>query len=185
MLSAYPLLVHTIVVNVYMIITGSDSSKTPTHRFAKYDRLLRLSLRFFAALIPILIAFGVANLIIVLKFAGLFGFAICFGFPTALQLRSIYVCKKRFAASCVDMVGKRRQPQETTPLLSIQQSQLQDPRALYMTPYSSKVFSHPLAVCVVGVCGVVVFMLTFISLFVPQHTEVCYTGLEERLFDDY
>ncbi len=189
--SAYPLLVHTVVVSVYMIITGSDTSKKPTHRFARFDWLLRLFLRFWSALLPIVIAFGVANLITVLKFAGLFGFAICFGFPTALQLGSIYVCKRKFAGCLVDTTGDtspaatRREYVETTPLLSVQQAQLQDMRALYMTPYSSKLLSHPIAACVMGVLGICVFLMTFTSLFVPQNTEVCYTGLEDTLFYDY
>ncbi len=171
-----------------MIITGKDTSKKPSHRFAKLDWLLRLTLRFLAALLPILMAFGVANLIIVLKFAGLFGFAICFGFPTALQLRSIYVCKKKFADCLVDTteyatpVLIRKEPLESTPLLSVQQPRVQDTRALYMTPYSSKLLSHPITVCVIGLLGVCVFLLTFSSLFVPQNAMECYTGLD---FDEF
>ena len=49
------------------------------------------------ALLPIFAAFGVSNLVTVLKFAGLFGF-MNFCYPAALQLRSIFVCKKEFGS---------------------------------------------------------------------------------------
>ena len=65
----------------------------------KCDWLLRLTLRLAAALLPILAAFGVANLIFVLKYAGLVGFGVCFLFPTVLQLRSTFVCIKQFGSN--------------------------------------------------------------------------------------
>jgi len=59
--------------------------------------LLILSmLRFFAAVIPIVCAFGVSNLVYVFQYCGIFSFSIIIFFPTALQLQSIRVCKKRF-----------------------------------------------------------------------------------------
>ncbi len=187
--SAYPLGVHVIVNNVYVIITGQDTSEKPNHRFAKYDILLRLALRFFSALLPVLIASGVANLIYVLNYAGLFGFAICFGFPTALQLRSIYVCKKRFAHTLkkhdknqVAAIKGLHSVQETTPLIPAQEVRGSD-QSLYMTPYSNRLFSHPIAAWMVGAVGFVLFCLTFASLFTsvfyPQRVESCYSGLDE------
>ena len=166
-----------------MIITGRDTSKKPKFNYW-LDVLLRLGLRFIAALVPLLLAFGVSNLIYVLKYAGLIGFAICFGFPSALQLRSIYVCKKRFASTLVDVAGGHTQEtvdpsetkddtkddvsghmsQEKAPLLSVQELEGKDERSLYMTPYSSRIFSHPIAVVVVMVIGFLLFLMTLISL---------------------
>lgn len=82
------------VNNIYTVITGNDTSKN--HKW-KYDWILRFSLRFIAALLPLLAAFGMANLIYVLKYAGLVGFGVCFLYPTVLQLRSAFVCIKRFS----------------------------------------------------------------------------------------
>ena len=197
-LSAFPLCIHTVVNNLYIIITGKDTSKRPTHRYAKYDWLIRLVMRLVASILPVLAAFGVANLIYVLKYAGLFGFIVCFGFPTALQLRSIYVCKKRFAHTLVSVAGEDKATEEKggelsgvlsssekAPLMSILELDKKDERALYMTPYSSQLFSHPITVVIIGVLGGLIFVLTFASLFVHPQTEVCYSDISDpRLFDE-
>ncbi len=187
--SAYPLSIHVLVNCIYVALTGKDTSEKPTHQFAQYDFLLRIFLRFISAIIPVLAAAGVSNLIYVLNYAGLFGFAFCFGFPTALQLRSIYVCKRKFANLIktknrpVEIIGEHS-VQETTPLLSNENIQLRDVQSLYMTPYSNR-FSHPIAVYVFGVFGFILFCLTFISLFTtvfhPQDLETCYSGLNYEL----
>lgn len=88
------------VNNIYTVITGNDTSKKPKWR---YDWILRFSLRFFAALLPLLAAFGMANLIYVLKYAGLVGFGVCFLFPTVLQLRSTFICIKRFSITNIQL----------------------------------------------------------------------------------
>lgn len=190
-MSAYPLNIHCAVNNLYMIVTGRDTSKKPKW---KYDWLLRFFLRLIAAVLPLIAAFGVANLIYVLKYAGLFGFGICFFFPTILQLRSIYVCTKKFAGVHVSLSGSHdtksqdgRSPspepkgaigdhvinQEKSPLLSIQELEGKDKRLLYMTPYSNAVLSHPIFVGVVGIVGVVLFVLSAVSLFVEPHKITC------------
>ena len=184
-MSAYPLNVHCAVNNLYMIITGRDTSKKPKWRF---DWLLRFLLRFFAAVFPLLASLGVANLIYVLKYAGLFGFGICFFFPTILQLRSIYVCQKKFAGVQVSLSGsyskshndKSPSPElkgaigkEQAPLLSIQELEGKDKRHLYMTSYSNIVLSHPIFVSIIGVVGVVLFVLAFASLFFQPHRILC------------
>jgi hypothetical protein len=84
---------HIISNTLYALVTGQDSSKDPKFRF---DWLLKIVFRFFAALLPIIAAFGVANIIYVFKYAGLFGFLNLFS-PILLQLRSIYVCRKKFS----------------------------------------------------------------------------------------
>ena len=91
--SVYPLNVHPMVNNIYTVVLGHDTSKSP--RNIRY-RLLLLMLRFLVALIPILLAFGISNLVTVAQFTGLFAFLVIFFFPTVLQLQSIRVCKRRF-----------------------------------------------------------------------------------------
>ena len=187
-MSAYPLNVHCAVNNLYIIITGRDTSKKPKW---KYDWILRFLLRVVAAILPLLAALGVANLIYVLKYAGLIGFGICFFFPTILQLRSIYVCMQRFAGVQISLSGfhdkshdKRSSSpelkgaigdfgQEKSPLLSIQELEGKDKRHLYMTPYSNIVLSHPIFVSVVGIVGVVLFLLSTASLFIEPHKVIC------------
>jgi len=91
--SSYPLGVHAVVNNIYTVLTGQDTTIRASNRCY---RLLQLVLRFFAAVIPIICAFLVSNLVTVLQFGGIFAFAIIVFFPTALQLQSIRVCKKTF-----------------------------------------------------------------------------------------
>ncbi len=88
------------VNNIYTVITGNDTSKQPKW---KYDWILRFSLRFVAAFLPLIAAFGIANLIYVLKYAGLVGFGVCFLYPTVLQLRSTFICIKRFSITNVQL----------------------------------------------------------------------------------
>ena len=190
-MSAYPLNTHCAVNNLYTIVTGRDTSKKPKW---KYDWLLRFFLRLAAAVLPLLAAFGVANLIYVLKYAGLFGFFICFFFPTILQLRSMYICTKKFAGVHVSLsgshskstndgrnsspepkgaLGDRGIDQEMSPLLSLQELEGKDKRSLYMTPYSNVVLSHPVFVSIVGLVGVVLFILAAVGLFVEPHKITC------------
>ena len=60
----------------------------------KYDWVIRLLVRLFTAILPLVLAFGAANLVFILKYASLLGFAMYFLFPAVLQLRSTYVCSK-------------------------------------------------------------------------------------------
>ena len=175
--SAYPLIVHAITNNIYTVFMGQDTSKSPKYRF---DWLIRLLLRFFAAVLPITAAFGISNLVYVLKYAGLFGFGICFIFPTALQLQSIRVCKKKFqhvhATQKLDApdsvhrkAGVSRGDTETTPLLSLQYV----PDKSYLTPYSNRILSHPIAVVVLGTVALLLFVLAIASLFVSPDKSYC------------
>lgn len=177
--SSYPLIVHTITNNIYTVFMGQDTSKSPKYRF---DWLIRLLLRFFAAVLPITAAFGISNLVYVLKYAGLFGFGMCFIFPTALQLQSIRVCKKKFQHVHVtqkldapDSVHHRasasRGDTETTPLLSLQY--VPDKSSSYLTPYSSRILSHPIAVVVIGTVALLLFVLAVASLFVSPDKSYC------------
>ena len=181
-ISAYPLITHTVVNNFYILITGHDTSEKPKYRF---DLLLRLFLRFVVALIPIMAAFGVANLIYVLKYTGLVGF-MCFLFPFSLQVRSIQVCKKTFSKVLVSVTGssspangEEEKKGLISPKLVEQTSSLftkdvcRDKGPLYMTPYSYKFISRPISVACVGVAGGLLFVLALSSLFVHPDRLTC------------
>lgn len=181
--SAYPLMTHTVVNNVYIIIVGRDTSIQPPSEKKWRDFILRISLRLVIAIIPILAAFGVANLVYVLKYAGLMGFNVCFFFPTMLQLRSIYVCQRTFAPNRISISdgGTLHEKEERQSLLtvsssaplSVQRVKGKKQSSQYMTPFSSRVFSHPVAVVTVGVLGVCFFLLTLASLAVKPVKVTC------------
>jgi hypothetical protein len=207
-ISAYPLSNHVLVNNLYIFITGHDTTKKPRYRF---DWCLRLTLKIISALLPIIASFGVANLIYVLKYAGLFGF-MCFAFPVLLQLKSTYVCKQRFLLPPASDDSESLSPDSKYPgksaegeSLPLEQratdegdrdgsgssliSELKDfflpingggkeVERAYMTPYSSILFSHPAFVLLVGVVGISVFMLAFLSLFLHPAIMTCKVLLE-------
>ena len=186
-ISAYPLTVHCIVNNIYMVLTGNDTSVHPTWRC---DWLLRFTLRFSAALLPLLAAFGVANLIYVLKYAGIVGFGVCFLFPTVLQIRSIFACIKRYdikkppqigmsdvnrSDTSPESVSEGSSNAEKSPLLK--EKLKSDKRPLYMTPYSNVVLSNPIFIMIISVFEVCLFVLAFASLFFEPHKKSCMTVL--------
>ena len=224
-ISAYPLVNHVIVNNLYIFITGHDTSKEVKHRF---DLFLQVVLRFINAVLPILAAMGVANLIYVLKYAGLAGF-MCFMFPFLLQMKSIYTCRKRFCLNHVSLSGSHPALQQDEPTEKGGQSGPHSPvqkdpdgeddkgpdsketsskesgkketkvdslisskldkklffsnkdQDLYMTPYSSVLISHPIAVWIVGFIGSGVFILACLSLFLHPKILNCETLMEELL----
>ena len=162
--------------NIYSLITGQDTSKKPNHR---YTWLFTLLLRAIVAILPILAAFGIANLVYIIKYSGILAYAAII-LPAGLQFQSIRVCKKAFLPPLV--TGKKNFPmselrenkQETSdsdrelsegmeksPLMSNQHRS----STLYMTPYSSRVFSRPVAVVITGVLGTILYLL-IISSFV-------------------
>ena len=169
-MSAYPLTVICIANNVYMAITGRDTSEKAKW---KYDFILRFSLRFITAVLPLLLALAAANLVFILQYAGLLGFAICFLFPVVLQLRSIYVCNRLFGqddSQCIMPTKPSSINEEETPLLK---ATGQHNRRAYMTPYSNVVFSHPIFVIIVGVFGFCFFVISFVSLFIEPDKLSC------------
>ncbi len=188
--SAYPLVNHVLVNNLYILITGHDTSKKPKYRF---DWLLRMFLRFTMAVLPILAAFGVANLIYILKYAGLVGF-IAYTFPVGLHLRSIQVCKKKFATSFISInsslsvirENEKLESNDDEPQSDAEKSQDQkeslleardldnkEKKALYMTPYSNSLISHPVSAWIVAALGLGLFILALSSLFVHPHKLFC------------
>ena len=176
--------------NIYCLLTGRDTSEEAKHR---YDWLLLLLLRLSFAVVSILAAFGIANLVQVLKYGGLASFCVLL-FPAFLQFQSIRVCKKLFVAvvatkkesfpmskvtpesgaSSDDGKGKGSQPEsgtEAAPLLSVQD--LVKESTLYMTPYSNRILSHPIAVVVIGTSMALLTLLAVISLFIHPQKLTC------------
>lgn len=179
-MSAFPLTIHCIVNNIYMILTGQDTSKEPRWRC---DWLLRFVLRFFAALLPLLAAMGIANLIYVLKYAGLVGFTIALFFPAVLQLRSIYICNRTFG-SIIPQRGAVNNANENSPLiLKVDRRTMlelsgvlefhREKRDNYMTRYSRGYLSHPLIVLVIVGIGFCLFILAVVSLGVGPQKLTC------------
>lgn len=177
-ISVYPLVVLTMVDNIYTVFFGRDSSQAPKTWKTFF---IRMGMKFVAAILPIFVAMAVSNLVTVLKFAGLMGFFICFFIPTTLQLSSQYKCNKTFKPALQQYKQETLQDtsfspdempgnsSESAPLIS---SQIK-PSDLYMTPYST-IFSYWPAVVIIGGVGIMLFGLTVSSLFFhPDNTEHC------------
>ena len=191
--SVYPLMVHTIVNNIYTVVFGKDTSQDKGRRLC----LIQLSMKFVIALLPIFIALFVSNLVYVLKYAGLAGFSIALFFPIILQLRSQWVCVNRFhymldIDSLQSPVQSQSQDNETpsfeiddldiqnekiekTPLLENKNFNkklvlfffLSRDSILYYTPYST-VLSYPVVVIIVCFLSILFFLLSVASLFVQS-----------------
>ena len=174
--SVFPLLIHTIVNNIYTVIFGHDTSQTNGWK----HRIIQVVMKFVAALLPIVIALFVSNLMYVLKYAGLLGFFISLFFPILWQLTSQWKC---FRCS---IISNRKQDStdsfpspihEDTPLLdnsattqSIGKSVCRflftyEKMYLYKTPYST-FLSHPLCVIFFLILATVCFVFTIMSLFI-------------------
>ena len=93
--SAFPLTTHAISNNIFMLVCGRDTSRKSKH--PKRDSLIYFTIKLVSAVLPIVAALFISNLIYVLKYGGTSSFFICFIFPTALQLASTWVCCKTFA----------------------------------------------------------------------------------------
>ena len=170
--SVYPLLVLTIVNNLYTVIFCKDTSQV-TNSWRTF--FVRLLLKFIVSLAPILVAMAISNLFVVLNYAGLMGFFICYFTPTFLQLRSQWVCKQTFSnvvlsADDYYSASSSVSSDEDNINHKMSDSHLLIPKLRYstsdlcMTPYST-IFSHWPAVVVIGCVGVVLFLLTVTSLF--------------------
>ena len=181
-----------------MIATGKDTSSN--HKW-RYDWFLRVFLRLLTALLPILAAFGVSNLIYVLKYTGVAGFGVCFFFPTLLQLRSTVVCIKKFGSGTKkdsstkdekETVTAPKIPEETSLKLESstttengnkidneksslleEKSSKPDKRQFYMTPYSNVVLSNPIFVSIVGIVEACLFVLAVAGLFLQPRKMSC------------
>lgn len=145
-ISGFPLGVHVIVNGIYVIITGRDTSEKPKY---KHDWLIRLSLRFTVAVLPIAAAFGTSNLVYVLTISG-FTTITCYITPFILQVRSIQVCKKKFAETHIKKdISKGKLKNRSHNFSKSTKSEI------YYTSYSFPGFSHPkasLALVFFGIC---------------------------------
>ena len=173
-ISIYPLIVLTMVNNTYIVVFGKDSAQASK---AWTSFFVLLVMKFIAALLPILVAMAVSNLVIVLKYAGLMAFFLAFFIPTCLQLRSQWVCKQTFAnvldtphshelqeSSSTEQFSPDPATRETHRLIS---TPLRKSSDLYMTPYSN-VFSYWPVVLVIGVLEVFLFVLAISGLFLSN-----------------
>ena len=174
-MSAYPLVVHVLVNNIYIIFTGRDTSEPGKWRL---DWLLRVVLRLLGSITPILAAMGMANLIYVITYGGLTGYIVCYFFPAILQLSSIRACKKKFSTFLSPAPSSDLFPEsnETTPLsASMKKKKREGPynNRSYMTPYSIPGLSHPWFVAFMTGVVVVIFGLIVASLFVTPAQQKC------------
>ena len=161
-ISVYPLNVVTITNNLQAVVLRSNEpSKTKTFVF------VRLLVKFIVAVLPIMVALGLSNLVEVLKFTALPGFFLVFS-PAILQLRSQWVCKKMFATRKPIPAESTEHDNNLTEMAEEKSDKEQNfnERDLYMTPYST-IFSHWPVVVVIAIIGVILFGMTVASLFVP------------------
>lgn len=93
MCSVYPLVVHAVVNGVYFVIFSKDTSQEKSAK----SKIVQVALKLVMTVIPILIGLFVTNLVYIVKFAGLVGFFIGLFFPISLQLRSQWVCARKFS----------------------------------------------------------------------------------------
>ena len=177
------------VPNCKQTLTGLSR---PQNRF---DWVIRLLLKLIVAILPIAAALFISNLVYVLKYAGLFGFFICFFFPAALQLRSIFVVTRTFrphlarkqpgdwtglaGSEDINTTDTEGKGVERSPLLSLSDSTPEDcgsrlpPYSIYRTPYSFRVLSHWVTPIVFVSIGGLLFLLTIVSLGVHPQTVTC------------
>ena len=165
-ISIYPLMVMTMINNLYVVIFRKDSAQAG-ETWKGY--ILLLLLKLIAALLPLLVAMAVSNLVEVLKFAGLTSIVLTYLFPAVLQLTSQWVCKKTFTKALESneemesaLVPDQRSnngsesARETSPLVSPPQTK---PSDLYMTPYSN-IFSYWPAAAIMGLMGLALFLVS-------------------------
>ena len=165
------------VNNIYTVVLGQDT----TQHKGWYYTLIHLGMKFLAAILPIGVSFFVSNLVFVTKYAGLIGFFICFYFPIVLQLRSQWVCQKKFSYILKDInlcVQAEKDVlvsdiSEKTPLLS---SSVPFSKHLsiflsgkaapcYTTPYSLPILSSPIVVIITGIITASFLVLTIAGIF--------------------
>ena len=164
--SAYPLGVITLSNNIFILFTGSDSTQLDKH---KYGKLMLITLRLVCAVLPIIGSLFIANLVFIVKYAGLLGLFICYFFPIVLQLRSQYVCYKTFGTT---LVPTHPLPvNEELPLLAgsrkVKSSGFGWKEEAYYTPYST-MFSHPIIVVTFAIITMISCGLVITSLIVSQ-----------------
>ena len=174
--SAFPLINVTVANNIYIMITGVDTSQAHKRR---YGRLIKIVLRVICAVIPIFAALFITNLVFIVSYAGLLGLTMCYFFPIALQLKSQLRCYIVFS-KCNWQGGVSLSPDNTNtsedvnqPLL-LRQARREDAASpswwwnpAYSTPYAT-VFSHPISVMIFAVLSCWACGFAIASLAEPQ-----------------
>ena len=181
----YALNVQPITNNIYSVFFRQDTEKKTKKRSKRCIQLLKVLIRLFVAVIPLAVGFGVSNLVTVLQYAGLTGFILSFLFPTALQLQSIRVCKRVFRGVCTvqttfptDVLSEKDDSMKLSTggqvVCSPQEKKPRNESSFYMTPYSTRILSHPIAVIIIGAIGGLLLLLTIGSLFFkPEKLSTC------------
>jgi len=171
--------------NLFMAITGHDSVtgkvENEERRTRIKKRLLRMILTLSVAILPLTGSFFVANLVDIMRYAGLLGFAKCYFYPAVLQLKSQYDCNKVFYEAVEQSqpdnksssINKDSQEDEKVPLIADEFAALKYfhwKNPSYTTPYHT-VFSHPYMVVVLSLFSIVAFGLTIASLPIQVHQD--------------
>ena len=172
-------MVLTTVNNIYTVVLGKDTTQHKGWRFT----LIHLVMKFFAAFLPIVVSLFVANLVFVLKYAGLLGLFICFYFPILLQLRSQWVCQKKFSHTLYD-INLAIQAEENDSSSDIPEkipllSSLTVPftkrlstflcgkgAPCYTTPYSLPILSSPIVIIITGIITASFLVITIVGIIV-------------------
>ena len=177
----YPLNIEPIASNIYSVFFRKDTCKKGNNRC---DWTLTSLIKLFAAIVPIIIAYFVSNLVEVLVYSGLPGFILGFVFPAVLQLQSTRVCKKVFSVLLTEKTTSSMKDMDSHTsaevVCSLQDKKPKKESSLYMTPYSTRILSHPVAVTILGSLGVIFFLVTIASTilsFIP--------GSEQEREDNY
>ena len=176
--SAYPLAVMVMRDNLFIVITGRDSVTGNVENEGRWNKIRKrvflVTLTLIAATLPIIGSLLVANLVDVIRYGGLLGFALGCFYPAMLQLKSQYDCNKVFCEaveqSLQDNEKSKNKEDEETPLIpefpDVKYFHWKNP--CYTTPYQT-VFSHPYMVVLVSLFSFVAFGLTIASLPIRVH----------------
>ena len=169
-IAAYPMVVIITMNNIYAAFTGEDTAQVKS--WCRFFVLLMIKL--IAAVLPIVVAMFVSNLVTVLKYLGVTEFFQSLFFPAILQLRSQWVCYKTFKQSKYNLresstinngYDNHKEPEDRSHLIHQPATASSvKPSDFYMTPYSS-VFSHWPVVVVIGVISMALFVISIVSLF--------------------
>ena len=163
-------MVVTISSNLYVVFTGRDMAGDK-RRLVWIPKIL---LKLVCAVLPLVAALFIANLVSVLQYAGLLGFAICYLFPILFQLGSQYHCVVAFGDSSSSITDSEKEPligkgRKLTTILKQWWLTYKNPS--YWTPHSTP-FSHPFAVVSLSIVCMVFFCLTIGSIVVTHTTRV-------------
>ena len=169
--------------NLFIVITGHDSITGNMENEKRWNKIRKrvflVTLTLTSAIVPLVGSLLVANLVDVIRYAGLLGFGVGCFYPAILQLKSQYDCNKVFyeavEQSQRDSVEKKSEngvkEDEGAPLLpeefpAVKYFHQNNP--CYTTPYQT-IFSHPYVVLCVSLLSIVACGLTIASLPIRVH----------------